>query len=199
MSMSPLIDELVAAFRCLPGVGQKSALRMALYLLERDREGGTKLSGALSRAMVDVKRCQQCQTFTEAELCGICASDRRDPKTVCVVETPSDLQAIEQMGLYEGTYFVLMGHLSPLEGIGPEEIGIDRFCKLIDKNECTEVILATNPTVEGEATAHFIADMVKSRNVLLTRLAHGIPVGGELGYSDGSTISHAFQGRRPFA
>ncbi|WP_165855260.1 recombination mediator RecR [Marinobacter sp. JSM 1782161] len=199
MAFSPLVDELVESLRCLPGVGQKTAQRMAFHLLERGREGGERLAGALQNAMSGVRRCESCQNFADTELCNLCANEKRRTGTLCVVESPSDLLAIEQAGYYEGSYFVLMGHLSPIDGIGPEEIGIERLLRRIRDEGVKELILATNPTVEGEATAHYIADRLDGQDVLITRLAHGIPVGGELGYVDGFTLGHAFRGRKPLA
>ena len=197
MAFSPLLDELVESLRCLPGVGQKTAQRMAFHLLERGRSGGTRLSQALSSAMDGVRRCETCQNFADTEICGICEKPDRRNGTLCVVESPSDLLAIEQAGDYRGGYFVLMGHLSPIDGIGPGEIGIERLLSRVEKEGVSELILATNPTVEGEATAHYIADRLADREILITRLAHGIPVGGELGYVDGFTLTHAFRGRKP--
>lgn len=197
MAFSPLVDELVESLRCLPGVGQKTAQRMAFHLLEKGRSGGERLARALGNAMEGVRRCDRCQNFSDAEICGICANPKRNTGTICVVESPSDLLAIEQAGDYQGGYFVLMGHLSPIDGIGPADIGIEKLLQRIDEDATSELILATNPTVEGEATAHYIADRLDSRNILVTRLAHGIPVGGELGYVDGFTLTHAFRGRKP--
>ncbi|MBO6849646.1 MAG: recombination mediator RecR [Marinobacter sp.] len=199
MAFSPLVDELVESLRCLPGVGQKTAQRMAFHLLERGRSGGVRLSEALGTAMADVRRCDSCQNFADSSRCGICENQERHNGTLCVVESPSDLLAIEQAGDYRGSYFVLMGHLSPIDGVGPEEIGIERLLNRIAQENVTELILATNPTVEGEATAHYIADRLDGRGVLITRLAHGIPVGGELGYVDGFTLTHAFRGRKPLS
>lgn len=199
MAFSPLVDELVESLRCLPGVGQKTAQRMAFHLLERGRSGGSRLSEALDLAMTGVRRCDSCQNFSDMPICGICETPERRNGTLCVVESPSDLLAIEQAGDYRGSYFVLMGHLSPIDGVGPEEIGIERLLARVSEEGVTEMILATNPTVEGEATAHYIADRLDGREILITRLAHGIPVGGELGYVDGFTLTHAFRGRKPLA
>ena len=199
MAFSPLVDELVDALRCLPGVGQKTAQRMAFHLLERGRSGGVRLSEALDKAMTGVRRCERCQNFSDTEVCSICENPVRNNGILCVVESPSDLLAIEQAGDYKGGYFVLMGHLSPIDGVGPEEIGIERLLSRVNREGVKELILATNPTVEGEATAHYIADRLDGRDVLITRLAHGIPVGGELGYVDGFTLSHAFRGRKPLS
>ncbi|MFT3931582.1 MAG: recombination mediator RecR [Spongiibacteraceae bacterium] len=201
MKFSPLIDQLVQALRCLPGVGPKSAQRMAFHLLERNREGGLQLSQMLQSALSQVGHCQQCHTLTELDICGICQDPRRDHTTLCVVESPADVLALEQAGSYRGVYFVLMGHLSPIDGIGPEEIGIDRLLARVreiasDETSIKEVILATNPTVEGEATAYYITEQVKSLGVLVSRIAHGVPLGGELEYVDSGTLAHALSGRR---
>jgi recombination protein RecR len=201
MKFSPLIDQLVQALRCLPGVGPKSAQRMAFHLLERNREGGLQLAQMLQTALVQVGHCHRCHTLTELDVCGICADQRRDHTTLCVVESPADVLALEQAGSYRGVYFVLMGHLSPIDGIGPEEIGIDRLLERVrDKSDenarIKEVILATNPTVEGEATAYYITEQVKALGVLVSRIAHGVPLGGELEYVDSGTLAHALRGRR---
>lgn len=196
MSGPTLLTNLMDALRCLPGVGPKSAQRMAFYLLERDRDGGRNLSNVLAEAMEKIGNCKRCRTLSEAEVCTICANNSRDDSLVCVVETPAELMVIEQSIDYRGRYFVLGGHLSPLDGIGPKEIGLDQLQQRLDEGGVTELILATNTTVEGEATAHYISDMAHSRNVRTTRIAHGVPMGGELEYVDGSTISHAFAGRQ---
>lgn len=196
MAQSPLIARLIEALRCLPGVGPKSAQRMAYHLLERDREGGRHLAESLIEAMEKVGHCRSCRTLSETELCPMCASSSRDRSVLCVVESPADVTAIEQATGYRGLYFVLMGHLSPLDGIGPEELRLDLLEQRLDEGEIKEVILATNPTVEGEATAHFIAEMARARGIRATRIAHGVPLGGELEYVDGGTLSHAFTGRR---
>ena len=193
---TPLIGRLVEALRALPGVGPKSAQRMAYHLLERDRGGALNLAASLQEAVEKVGHCSRCRTLSEQELCNICSSERRDASLLCVVESPSDVEAIEHTSVYQGRYFVLMGHLSPLDGIGPEDIGLDLLAQRLDSGEIAEVILATNPTVEGEATAHYISEMVHSRGIRVTRIAHGVPLGGELEYVDGGTLSHAFNGRR---
>jgi recombination protein RecR len=193
---SPLIDELMSSLRCLPSVGPKSAQRMALHVLERDREGAERLAKALLTAVEHVKRCERCRTLTEQALCGICNNSRRDNTLLCVVETPADVLAIEQSGTYQGKYFVLLGHLSPIDGIGPEDIGIDQLMHLLQQEPISEVILATNPTVEGEATAFYISERAKHMNVIVSRIAHGVPLGGELEFIDGGTLSHAFASRR---
>lgn len=193
---SPLIDELMASLRCLPGVGPKSAQRMALHLLERDRAGAERLSQSLHKAVEGVGRCQRCRTLTEQAHCGICVNNRRDNTLLCVVETPGDVLAIEQAGTYQGKYFVLLGHLSPIDGIGPEDIGVDQLITLLQQEPITEVILATNPTVEGEATAYYISERARNLNVIVSRIAHGVPLGGELEFIDGGTLAHAFSSRR---
>lgn len=193
-----LIRELIDALRCLPGVGPKSAQRMALHLLERDRDRdrALRLAGAITAAVERVGRCRRCRALAEAEECRICASARRDPGLLCVVETPADLFAIEQSGSYQGRYFVLLGRLSPIDGMGPEEIGIDQLLRRLAEEPIEELILATNLTVEGEATAHFISEHATAMGVSVSRIAHGVPLGGELEYVDGGTLSHAFASRR---
>jgi len=194
----PLINRLIEDLQCLPGVGPKSAQRIAYHLLERDRDGARKLSRALADAVDRIGHCRQCQTFSEADLCVICAHPRRERQLLCVVETPADVHVIEQATGYRGLYFVLMGHLSPLDGIGPEELGLHKVMDRIKSGEVKELILATNPTVEGEATAHYIADMAAGQSVVVTRIAHGVPIGGELEYIDGGTLAHAFSRRDLF-
>jgi recombination protein RecR len=196
MKFSPLIDQLVQGLRCLPGVGPKSAQRMAFQLLERNREGGLQLADALQQALTQVGHCRECHTLSELDVCGICADTRRDQHTLCIVESPADVLAFEQAGSYRGVYFVLMGHLSPIDGIGPEEIGITHLLERVRANQISEVILATNPTVEGEATAYYITEQVKALGVLVSRIAHGVPLGGELEYVDSGTLAHALSGRR---
>lgn len=196
MSSGTLLEQFVDALRCLPGVGPKSAQRMALHLLEREREAGLILSRALVEAMEGVGHCQQCRNFSEQELCVLCADSRRDASTICVVESPADVVAVEQSGSYRGLYFVLMGHLSPIDGIGPEDIGLDILQARIQRDGVSELILATNPTVEGEATAYYLSDLVRGEGVKISRIAHGVPLGGELEYVDGTTLAHAFSGRK---
>lgn len=191
---SPLVDELMLALRALPGVGPKTAQRMALYLLERNREGAFALADALARAAREVKRCRRCRTLTERPECQICQSPRRDPRLLCVVETPADVLAIEQTGSYQGFYFVLHGRLSPIDGIGPNELGLGELSERLAGVE--ELILATNPTMEGEATAYYIAEKARGAGVKVTRIAHGVPMGGELEYVDGGTLTHALNSRR---
>ena len=183
------------ALRYLPGVGPRSAQRMTLHLLERNREGALKLAEALKAAAEGIGRCQQCRTLTENDLCEICANPSREASTLCVVENPSDVMAFESAGGYAGRYFVLMGHLSPIDGIGPSDIGVDKLCQQVQEYQVQEVILATNPTVEGEATAYYIAEELKNMGVTVTRIAHGVPLGGELEYVDGGTLAHALAGR----
>jgi len=199
MKFSPLVQELIDALKCLPGVGAKSAQRMAFQLLERNRRGGSKLAATLTVAMTDIGHCQSCRNFTEQDLCEICQSPKRKiSTTLCIVESPGDVIAIEQTGEFTGKYFVLMGHLSPIDGIGPDDLGLDLLEKQFATGQFVEVILATNPTVEGEATAHFIADLAQKYQVNISRIAHGVPVGGELEYVDGNTLSHAFSGRKSY-
>ncbi len=196
--MSPLLQQLIDALKCLPGVGPKSAQRMAFYLLERDPEGAKTLSSSLTEAVEKIGHCSMCRTLSETELCEICNSTSRDNATLCVIETPADIFAIEHTAEFRGKYFVLMGHLSPLDGIGPVELGLDILQARLATNEVKELILATNPTVEGEATAHYISNMAARHQILTTRIAHGVPLGGELEYIDVGTLAHAFSGRQRF-
>ena len=196
MSFSPLIRQLIDAFRVLPGVGQKTAQRMALQLLERDRSGGQRLAQALTQAMDGVGYCRSCRSLSEEEICHLCSDQRRDNSLLCIVQGPMDVFAVEQTG-YRGRYFVLKGHLSPLDGLGPEAIGIPELIGRVNNGDFSEVILATNPTVEGEATAHYIAQILSDKQLIISRLAHGMPLGGELEMVDGGTLSHALAGRRP--
>ena len=196
MAFSPLIDELISALRCLPGVGAKSAQRMVFQLLERDRKGALVLSAALSEAMQRVGHCRICRTYTEEDVCLLCSNQRRDSSILCVVETPADVLAVEQTGTYSGRYFVLHGHLSPIDGLGPEDIGMPQLLERITESEIVEVVVATNPTVEGEATSHYISEQLKPLGVKVSRIAHGVPLGGELEYVDGGTLAHAFAGRK---
>ncbi len=196
MRYPPRLAGLIEALRRLPGVGPRSAQRIAFYLLEKDREGAATLARALDAALEGVGRCTRCRMFTETELCEICRAPSRNAALLCVVETPADVVAVETGSGYAGRYFVLMGHLSPLDGIGPDELGLDALEGLLDEGGVTEVILATNPTVEGEATAHYIAELCARRGIGASRIAHGVPVGGELEYVDSGTLSHAFAGRQ---
>ena len=194
--VSPLVDSLIESIQCLPGVGPKSAQRMVLHLLEREREGGKLLSEALSLALESVGQCRQCRIFSEDELCSICKNEKRDKQVICVVESVSDVFAIEQSNQFRGKYFILHGHLSPIDDIGPEQLGLNQLFLMVRSEEISEMILATNSTLEGEATAHFIYDSLKGiESLSLTKLAQGVPLGGELEYVDRGTIMHAFSGR----
>jgi recombination protein RecR len=195
MSVSPLIERLVDALRCLPGVGPKSARRMAYHLLERDRERAELLAQTLIEAMRKIGRCARCRTLSEHELCTLCAAPGRDPSQLCVVESPTDLEAIESGTGFRGGYFVLMGLLSPLDGIGPADLGLDAFERRLDAGQVRELIIAVGSTVEGQATAHYLSELSRGRGIRVTRLAHGIPLGGDLEYVDSVTLAHAFQGR----
>ncbi|WP_148254322.1 recombination mediator RecR [Aidingimonas lacisalsi] len=198
MSFSPLVEQLMESLRVLPGVGPKSAQRMAMHLLERDRDGGRRMSSILAEALDKVGYCARCRTLTEEEICGLCRHPRRDESVLCIVESPADMLAFEEAGGYRGLYFVLHGHLSPLDGIGPEDIGLDQLEARLDEGGVEEIVLATNPTAEGEATAHYIAAQLAGRDLRVSRLAYGMPMGGELEYVDGGTLSRAFTGRQPF-
>jgi len=198
MSTGDALARLMDALRCLPGVGPKSAQRMALYLLQRDRAGGTRLTEALGHALAVVGQCRDCRGLAEAERCGLCADQRRDRGQLCVVESLADQLSIERSADYRGTYFVLTGRLSPLDGIGPDELGMDHLAARLDSGEVGEVILATGTTLEGEATAHYVAEMARRRGIRATRIAYGVPLGGELDYVDGSTLSHALAARRDY-
>ena len=196
MSQSPLLLQLIESLRCLPGVGPKSAQRMAFHLLERDREGALKLAASLQQAVERIGHCKQCRTLSEEDICSLCNDPRRDHSLICIVETPADVLALEQATDFNGSYFVLMGHLSPLDGIGSAELGLDVFEQRLKQGDIQELILATNPTVEGETTAHYISQMAEEYGIKATRLAHGIPLGGELEYIDSGTLAHAFSGRQ---
>lgn len=194
--LSPLIDQLIADLRLLPGVGPKSAQRMALHLLERNRAGGQRLATSLALACEQVQRCDTCRTLTEQPRCQLCTSEKRDASLLCVVETPMDVIALEQSGSYRGKYFVLLGKLSPIDGIGPKELGLDTLFSRLASGCIQELIMATNPTLEGEATAHYIAERAKPLGIRVTRIAHGVPIGGELEYIDGGTLAHALASRK---
>lgn len=196
MSTSPLLAELIEALRCLPGVGAKSAQRMAFHLLERDRERARRLAAKLDEAMERIGHCSRCRTFSESPLCATCASGTRDVQLLCVVETPVDQLAIEQATGYRGLYFVLLGRLSPLDGLGPQELGMDLLDARLREGEVRELIVATNPTVEGEATAYYLAQLAKRHGVHASRIAHGVPIGGELEFIDRGTLAHAFGTRQ---
>ncbi|MFM2318913.1 MAG: recombination protein RecR [Pseudomonadota bacterium] len=198
MSESSLLKELVDALRCLPGVGARTAQRMAFHLLEHDRQSGERLARVMAAAMQNIQHCERCRTLTEQTICRLCSNPARDASLLCVVEHPSDVVAIEQATAYRGYYFVLGGRLSPLDGIGPEAIGLDRLEQRLDEGSVQELILATNPTVEGEVTAHYISELAAKRQVPTSRIAHGVPMGSELEYVDSGTLSHAFEGRRKY-
>ena len=195
MRFSPLLEQLIEALRCLPGVGPKTAQRMALQLLTRGRDNGKRLAKCLQETMDLIRHCSLCRVFSESDLCEICASHHRDRSLLCIVENPIDVTVLEQTGGYRGKYFVLLGHLSPLDGIGPEEIGISQLISHFEKGDIKELIIATNPTVEGEATAHYISELAKQFNITVSRIAHGVPIGSELEYIDSSTLAHALAGR----
>lgn len=191
MRFSPLLEQLIEALRCLPGVGTKTAQRMALQLLTRGRENGKRLAQSLQEAMELIRHCENCRIFSESIVCEICASHVRDTTVLCIVENPIDVPAIEQTGIYRGKYFVLLGHLSPIDGIGPEEIGIPQLKVRFEKGDIQEVIIATNPTVEGEATAHYISELAKVSKIKVSRIARGVSLGSELEYIDPNTLAHA--------
>lgn len=196
MSFSPLISQLISTLKYLPGVGNKSAQRMAFHLLQRNKDGAKQLAQTLAQAVAEVGNCNRCRTLSELPVCTICSNAKRDQTLLCVVETPADIVAIEQTGNFRGVYFVLMGHLSPIDGIGPEQLGIDQLRQLLDKGIVTEIIMATSTTVEGETTAYYIAEITKNyTNINTTRLALGMPLGGELEYIDASTLARALSQR----
>ena len=196
MQHSPHLSRLIEALRTLPGVGPKSAQRMAFHLLQEGRPGAQVLAEALAAALESVSRCRRCRMLTEGELCTICSAPQRDTALLCAVESPADVVAIETSGSYRGRYFVLMGHLSPLDGIGPEQLGVRELDGLLAEGAVRELILATNSTVEGEATAHYLGELAARRGIRASRIAHGVPVGGELEYVDGGTLAHALAGRQ---
>lgn len=196
MAYSPLLVRMIDALRCMPGVGRKSAQRIAFHLLERDREGAAALATALQEAVEGIGHCKRCRMFSEHELCSTCSASGRDETQLCVVESPADVMAVEEATGFRGLYFVLMGHLSPLDGIGPEQLGLGMLDERLGEGVVNEMIIATNPTVEGDATAHYLAEMAAGHDVQASRIAHGVPLGGELEYVDGGTLSHAFYGRR---
>jgi len=196
MAISKAIEALMEALKALPGVGPKNAQRMAFHLLERNREGAQEIADALNHALQTITSCRRCNNFCESELCDICGSEKRDQSLLCVVETPADLEAVEQVGAYKGLYFVLMGRLSPLEGIGPEKLGFKRLGELVAHNEISEVVIATNITPEGETTADYTQQLLAPYDIKVTRLARGVPVGGELEYMDQRTLAAAFKDRR---
>ena len=198
MRQSGKLAQLIQALRCLPGVGQKSAQRMALYMLQRDRPGARHLAETLLAAVEQIGYCRECRTLSETEVCEICANPSRTPESLCIVESPVEAYAIEQNTGYKGRFFVLNGRLSPLDGIGPDELGLDVLEQRLCSGQVLEIILATNTTVEGEATAHYISEMARQRGIRTTRIAYGVPFGGELEYVDGMTLAHAFNGRKDF-
>ncbi len=198
MSSSPALDSLIEALQCLPGVGQKSAQRMALYLIERDQVGAKKIASSLAQALEKVSHCQRCRNFADSDLCQICSDENRDSRLLCIVETPADVLAIESSDAFRGQYFVLLGRLSPLDGLGPEQLGIEALESRLADRELSEVILATSATVEGDITAQFIADIASRHNIETSRLARGIPLGGELEYVDSGTLSRALSGRQHY-
>lgn len=195
---SPLLEELIQNLQCLPGIGKKSAQRIVFYLLQYNRAAGVKLGRSLEKTLGNIRNCERCQTFSENSLCLLCMNPQRHRNQLCVVETPADVLALEQTASYQGLYFVLMGHISPIDGMGPDEIGLPKLLEIIRNENIEEVILATNATVEGEATAHFIADSLKPLSISCTRIAHGVPLDGELGYLDSGTIARAFKARVAF-
>lgn len=196
MIYPPSLDALIASLRALPGVGPKSAQRMAFHLLERDRDGATALAGAIGAALSGLRRCDDCRMFAEGMRCGICASAKRDRTRLCVVESPADLVAVEQGADYSGLYFVLHGRLSPLDGIGPDDIGLSRLAARLAEESVAEIIIATGSTVEGEATAHYITELAHAAGIDISRIAYGVPMGGDLEYVDAGTLAHAFRGRQ---
>jgi recombination protein RecR len=195
LSFSPLIDELIEALRCLPGVGPKSAQRMALHILQHDKKKGKQLGNILQESIEKIRHCKRCRTLCETELCSFCNSNRRDSTVLCIVESPDDILAIEKTACYKGLYFVLMGRLSPLDGIGPAELGLGILDNRFSEEDINEIIIATNATVEGEATAHYIAEMAKKHSIKTSKLAQGVPLGGELDYISPDTLAHALQNR----
>ncbi len=198
MSSSPSLDTLIEALQCLPGVGQKSAQRMALYLIERDRAGAQRIAVSLNQALEKVSHCQQCRNFADSDICQICANSGRDDSLICIVETPADVLAMESSGSYRGLYFVLLGRLSPLDGLGPEQLGLESLEVRLADQTLKEVILATSATVEGDITAQFIADVASKYSIETSRLARGIPLGGELEFVDSGTLSRALSGRQHY-
>lgn len=194
---SPLINELVDALKTLPGIGPRSAQRMAFHLLNKDRKNATRIAQALSRAVEEVGKCTQCRNLTEEKICGICRDPRRESDLVCVVETPADVIAFEQSGSYRGRYFVLFGHLSPIDGVGPQDLGIPLLEEQMVEQNIRELVLATNPSMEGEATAYYITEKAQRHGVQVSKIAQGVPLGGDLEMIDGSTLAHALKQRQP--
>lgn len=198
MTYTRLLTQLIESLRCLPGVGQKTAQRMAFHIIERNPKGGLKLAEILQTAIAGIRKCERCRNLSETSLCNLCDSTRRNPQMLCIVETPADVLAIEQTGSFTGHYFVLGGHLSPIDGIGPKELGLEHLHNRFQHGAIQEIILATNPTVEGEATAHYIAELAKQHQINTSRIAYGVPLGGELEYIDGNTLARAIEGRGKF-
>ncbi len=199
MSSSPTLDQLVDALTCLPGIGRKSAQRMALYLIDKNRNGAQNIADSLNHALNKVKHCELCRNFSDEPQCSICGNTKRREDLLCIVETPADVLAIEASESFEGRYFVLLGKLSPIDGIGPNELGLDLLEQRLQNEQISEIILATNPTVEGEITAQYIADLAKQHGIKTSRIAHGVPVGGELEYIDSGTLTRAFAGRQNYS
>lgn len=199
MSSSPSLDNLIDALTCLPGVGRKSAQRMVLYLIDKNKEGAKKIADTLNHALTHVKHCELCRNFSDEPECLICKNPKRLDKILCVVETPADVLAIEASNSFQGRYFVLLGKLSPLDGIGPDDLGLDLLRQRLQSEPIEEIILATNPTIEGEITAQYIADLAGQYDIKTSRIAHGVPVGGELEYVDSSTLTRAFSGRQNYS
>lgn len=191
-----LLSQLIQAFKVLPGIGEKSAQRMAFYLLEKNREGGLNLAKLISTSVEKIRNCSNCRNLTEDTVCEICSDERRDKKIICVVESPSDVVAIEKSGSFKGKYFVLMGRLSPIDGVTPQDLGIPKLVENINSSEVQEVIIATSPTIEGDATSFYIKDQLTENDILISRIAYGVPMGGELEYVDNTTLGRAIQGRR---
>ncbi len=191
-----LLSQLIQAFKVLPGIGEKSAQRIAFYLLEKNREGGLNLAKLISTSVEKIRNCSNCRNLTEDMVCEICSDERRDKKIICVVESPSDVIAIEKSGSFKGKYFVLMGRLSPIDGVTPQDLGIPKLVENINSSEVQEVIIATSPTIEGDATSFYIKDQLTENNILISRIAYGVPMGGELEYVDNTTLGRAIQGRR---
>lgn len=199
MGDQPLLEQLIDALRCLPGVGPKSAQRMAIHILERDRDGARHLATILKKSCDEIGHCDRCRNLTEGDRCSICRSAGRDQALLCVVESPSDVIAIERATGYRGLYFVLLGRLSPIDGIGPADLGLDSLKSRLKEGEVRELIVATNPTVEGEATAYYLSEMAREQSVEVSRIAHGVPLGGELEFIDQSTLAMAFSSRQPLS
>ena len=198
MSSSASLSELVNALKCLPGVGQKSAQRMALHLIERDQVGAARIANAILMALEKVRNCKRCRNFSDTDLCEICSSQKRNAATLCIVETPADVLAIEASGAFQGLYFVLLGRLSPLDGIGPDQLGLEILEEQLNKGVVEEIILATSATVEGDITSQFVADIARKFSIKTSRLERGIPLGGELEYVDSGTLSRALSGRQQY-